>query len=371
MNEERFFVTYRLFAIQTEAEALAADICLEQTVELPDSQVTDPWIRQHIIGQIEGFTQIGEDIFEARISYAASSATYELTQFLNVIFGNTSLKPRIRIVDIELGKAFETLFPGPRFGISGLREQLQVSSEPLLCTALKPMGKSPKEIADIAYRFALGGIHIIKDDHGLADQPFCQFQQRVTACCQAVAQANQETGLHCIYAPNVTSDAGQIISRAYFAQEQGAGAMLIAPGLTGFATMLHLSRQPDCQLPLISHPAFLGSLVTSPVNGISHAVIFGKLQRLAGADASIYPNYGGRFGFSQQQCLEIVEGCKSAFSHLAPIFPTPGGGMPLERIAEMLALYGKDVIFLIGGSLYARSPDLTANAKFLRAAITK
>ena len=54
------------------------------------------------------------------------------------------------------------MFPGAKFGIAGLRELLGVPDHPLLCTALKPMGKSSEEFAKMAYCFARGGIDIIK-----------------------------------------------------------------------------------------------------------------------------------------------------------------------------------------------------------------
>jgi ribulose-bisphosphate carboxylase large chain len=54
---------------------------------------------------------------------------------------------------------------------------------------------------------------------------------------------------------------------------------------------------------------------------------------------------------------------------LQPIFPAPGGGMSLDRIPEMGALYGDDVIYLIGGNLHRQGPDLMENAKlFVRMA---
>jgi ribulose-bisphosphate carboxylase large chain len=31
----------------------------------------------------------------------------------------------------------------------------------------------------MAHACALGGIDIIKDDHGLSDQPFCRYEERV------------------------------------------------------------------------------------------------------------------------------------------------------------------------------------------------
>ena len=41
------------------------------------------------------------------------------------------------------------------------------------------MGLPAHALADLAYQFALGGIDIIKDDHGLADQSFAPFKERV------------------------------------------------------------------------------------------------------------------------------------------------------------------------------------------------
>jgi ribulose-bisphosphate carboxylase large chain len=154
----------------------------------------------------------------------------------------------------------------------------------------------------------------------------------------------------------------EIMARVEYAQQMGAGGLLIAPGLTGFDTMRALNDAID--LPLISHPAFLGALVTSSENGFSHGALFGQLQRIAGADASIYPNYGGRFGFSKQECQSIAQACSEKMGDYAPIFPTPGGGMSLEKVPEMLALYGNEVMFLIGGALYSRSSDLVDNVRY-------
>lgn len=74
-------------------------------------------------------------------------------------------------------------------------------------------------------------------------------------------------------------------------------------------------------------------------------------MRLAGADISVFPNYGGRFGFSKDECLEIVGACTGPDAIGKPILPSPGGGMNIERMAEMHATYGDDCVYLVGGSL--------------------
>ena len=90
----------------------------------------------------------------------------------------------------------------------------------MVMTALKPMGLSVEELARQTYEFAKGGIDIIKDDHGLANQRWAPFEQRVEACCEAVRRANEETGRRSIYAPTVCGPVEKIFQMAKFAKEK-------------------------------------------------------------------------------------------------------------------------------------------------------
>ncbi len=50
------------------------------------------------------------------------------------------------------------------------------------------------------------------------------------------------------------------------------------------------------------------------------------------------------------------------------MIPILAGGMTAERVPELLAFYGPDVMLLIGGGLLAAGPDLTnATARFVKA----
>jgi ribulose-bisphosphate carboxylase large chain len=359
-------VTYRLTGEETTAHEQARDICYEQTVEFPADLIPAGDICDKIVGWVETFERIDDGHYTATISYPVEATGFELTQLLNVVFGNYSLKPGVRVERLELPDALLARFQGPRFGRTGLRERLSVLERPLLSTALKPMGLPAAEIAQLAYQMALGGLDIIKDDHGLADQPFAPFKERVQRCAEAVARANAQTGLACIYMPNVTAPGEVAVENALFAKSTGVGALLISPGLTGFGVMQQLAADDRIDLPIMSHPAFLGSFVTHPDNGISHYALFGQLARLAGADASVYPNYGGRFSFSRAECVSIVAGTSVPMGHIKPGFPAPGGGMSIARVPEMLEVYGRDVIFLVGGGLHKHGPDLVENSRYFR-----
>jgi ribulose-bisphosphate carboxylase large chain len=104
-------------------------------------------------------------------------------------------------------------------------------------------------------------------------------------------------------------------------------------------------------LVLMAHPAMAGSYVNGDRQGIDHGVLLGTLFRLAGADLSIFPNFGGRFAFSRDQCLAIRDRLVEPLGNLAPAWPAPGGGMELHSLSQMCADYGEDAVFLIGGAL--------------------
>ena len=365
LTAERFKVVYRVLGNEAEAYEKAKDICLEQTVEFPGELVPEGAVADYIVGKIEAFEAFDEISHRATISYHVDSAADELTQLLNVIFGNISIKSGIRVEALELPKSILKVFKGPRFGKEGLRKLIGVEGRPLLFTALKPMGLTNKELAELAYKFALGGIDIIKDDHGLANQKFSPYEERVRLCAEAVNRANKETGYKCIYVPNITAPHLEVVPRARLAKELGAGGLLISPGLTGLDAMREIAEDDNIALPIFSHPAFQGSYVLSD-NGISHSVLFGQIPRLAGADATIYPNFGGRFSFSIEECRSIAEASNSNMGHLKTIFPCPAGGMSLQSIPESLKVYGNDVVFLVGGGLFRQGPDIIENCRYFK-----
>ncbi len=363
LSGERLAATYRIQA-DDEAAALgrAHTICLEQTVEFPAALIPNDAIRQQIVGTVAHLATADQGGWEVVIRYPVEAAGGELTQLINLLFGNISLQPGVRLLDFSLPESVLAEVRGPRFGVDGLRDLLDVHGRPLLCTALKPMGLSAPALADLAYELALGGIDLIKDDHGLANQPFSPFQERIEHCAEAVRRANQATGRRSLYLPNVTASAMDILERAVAARDAGAGGLLFCPGLAGLDAMRMLADDDDLGLPILSHPAFLGGLAVDARTGLSHRVLYGRLNRLAGADAAIFPHFGGRFAYSEAECRDIVDGCSDAMGQLAPIFPVPAGGMTLERVPELRRFYGADSVLLIGGDLHAGDGGLVARA---------
>jgi ribulose-bisphosphate carboxylase large chain len=368
----RFSVTYWIgVATEAEAHARALEIAVEQTVEIPRDIVPAGYIEDEILGRIEAVLP-GDDArggFLAEISYSEDDIGDDFLQFLNIVFGNSSIRRDTRVETMARSPGIEGLFPGPRFGIQGIRERSSVSQGPILMSALKPVGLSTAELAGLAHQFALGGMDYVKDDHGLANQRTAPFTERLKACTDAIGDANAKTGFTTTYVPNITGPANQIFERAWMAKELGAGGVMLAPSLVGFDVSRALAADPNFALPIVSHPTFGGTNVITPTTGFSHRFFYGLLQRLMGVDAVIYPNFGGRFSFSRDECLSIVDGCTVDFGGLRPILPAPGGGMTFARLPEMRDAYGDTVMYLIGGALLREKADLPAACRTLADAV--
>jgi ribulose-bisphosphate carboxylase large chain len=279
---------------------------------------------------------------------------------MNMLFGNSSLHEDMTLEDVDLPEAMARSFCGPGAGIEGLRGRVGAGRRALTCAALKPQGLASQALADLAYRMALGGIDFIKDDHGLADQRYSPFAARVAACAAAVRKAKSETGLQTRYVPSLSGDLDQLRAQIAIARDEGIDTALIAPMVVGLPAFHALARE-NRDIAFLAHPAMGGAARIAP------PLLFGKLFRLFGADGVIFPNHGGRFGYSAQTCAALAATARAPFAGHAPASPVPAGGMTLDRLDEILTFYGPDMMLLIGGSLLAAGERLTEeSARFAR-----
>jgi ribulose-bisphosphate carboxylase large chain len=336
---------YRLAVPPGRAEERAAALALEQTVELPDAAVHDRFVREHVLARVERLEPEGPDAVRAILAYPVSITALDPAQTLNVLFGNSSLQPDVQLVDIEVPSALRVALGGPRHGIEGLRQLLGAPARPLTCTALKPMGLSPAALGRLAGLFARAGIDVIKDDHGLADHTFGGFAERVRACQRAVNEAAEETGRASVYAPSLMGGPGTLAKQLAIAEAEGVGAVMVCPMLAGLPFLQELVAVRT-ERPVLAHPAFAGS------GWIAPAALLGRLFRLYGADAVIYPHSGGRFAWTDAVCRSVAERLRGAWPPLLRSLPVPAGGVQVDRAPDLVAFYGADVMLLIGGSLY-------------------
>lgn len=361
---QRFEVRYAIGVEDREdAASIARAISIEQTIEFPYELVSNSYIKEVVAGRVESL-EPGDDGFDAVISYDEETTAFEATQFLNVLFGNSSLQPHVWVKDFSLTPRLKKALGGPRFGLSGMRQLLQVPTRPMIQAVIKPMGTSTETLAAMCGAYTRGGVDVIKDDHGITDQSFSRFKERVARCADAVREANAQTGNCALYAANISGDGFDVIERAQYAKEVGATAYMITPGLVGFGWLHKLATSDEFNLPIISHPAMLGGFVLPGTSGIADNLWLGRIPRLMGADMPIFVSYGGRFTFAAQQCQAIARTIRSDIKGIKRAIPSPGGGVTDAKLAELVSLYGNDTMFLIGGDMFRRGENLEDNMKY-------
>jgi ribulose-bisphosphate carboxylase large chain len=351
----RIITVYRVFCSHEDIGRKAEALAIEQSVEMPVEAITDQWVRDEIVGRLDEITDCGDGSFRVSVALSAATVGAEPGQLMNMLFGNSSIHEDVTLEDVDLPLEMLEAFGGPRAGIAGLRHRVGKARHALTCAAIKPQGLSPAALADLTFRFALGRIDFIKDDHALADQAYAPFRERVIACADASRRAVAETGHPTRYVPNVSGNLDQLREQTSIALGEGLDTLLIAPMLVGLPAF-HTIRRENPGMAFIAHPAFAGAARIAP------QLLLGKLFRLFGADAVIFPHHGGRFGYSSATCAALADIARAPLGTLLPSMPVPAGGMTLDRLAEILKFYGEDTMILIGGGLLAAGDRLTEQA---------
>ncbi|MEK7388152.1 MAG: RuBisCO large subunit C-terminal-like domain-containing protein [Elusimicrobiota bacterium] len=355
---ERLIAVYEVAGPAAEAEKTARAIAYEETVEVPLDFPLKASIRENVVGRVAAVAPTHEGRWRVEVDFPAALAGGRLGAFLNLVYGNASLWTDVRLVDVRFPASFLGSFSGPNFGLRGLRELLGVQGRPLLATALKPMGSTNEEFAAAAAAFARGGGDIVKDDQNIVDTSLESFRSRVDAIAKALSRENKS----CLYFPHLSAPQEELEERLKFILDRGLRGVLICPAIVGLDTLRRLAASH--RAVFMAHPAYSGAFYAQRSQGIEHSLYLGTLMRLAGADISVFPNAGGRFSFTRDECLSITAKARAPFGHLAAMWPAPGGGMGLGDAETMAADFGTDAIWLVGGRLlmHAGGPEAGARA---------
>lgn len=351
---DRILARYRITCPADQVEARARALAIEQSIEMPPEGVTDASVLTDIVARVHGIEPEGS-AFRVTIAIAPATTGPETAQLMNMVFGNCSLMPEIELIDVEFPEGYAAAFAGPSFGIDGVRAVTGARGRALTSSALKPQGSPVEHLAQLGRTFALAGIDIVKDDHGISNQAYSPFDRRVPAVQKAILEANAETGGRTTYAPTFSGSPAALREQARIAKDCGVKMALVAPMLVGLPAFVEL--QAELALPVMAHPSMAGAGRMAPT------LLLGKLFRLFGADMTIFPNYAGRFSFSRETCLAITAAARDPWRGVRPAMPVPAGGMVVERVGEMLDDYGMDTVLLIGGNLLVARDQLLARSR--------
>lgn len=342
----------------------ALAVAREQTLESV-AGIAAPALEHRLLGRVESIQPSSAGVYSVWLEFAGELVGGGIGQLVNLLFGNVSLMRGVRLVEVRWPARLLRRFPGPAFGLEGLRAETGVRGRALLCAILKPVGLSASLLARQARGLALAGIDVIKDDHNLADQASAPFRERLRRVQDAVAAVNARSGRRCLYLPHLSGGGSLLLERVEELHAAGVRGALVAPLLLGWEATAALAAESG--LVLLAHPSTAGTFFGRR-HGIARQVLLGDLLRLAGADGVIFPNAGGRFPVSVASCREVVARLRAPLGDLNPSFPAPGGGMDAARVARWRRVYGDETLFLLGSALL-REPSLERAVAALRRAV--
>jgi 2,3-diketo-5-methylthiopentyl-1-phosphate enolase len=363
---------------------------LQRVAAMASEQTTGTWIqvpgetsqlRERHQGKVLGVWEVpdyetdlqiagGERTHVFQLAYPVENIGSQVPMLLTTVFGNISMMGDIKLLDLALPRKLADGLPGPRFGVAGIRNLLEVPQRPLLNTMIKPStGISPEQGAELFYQAALGGTDIIKDDEVLGDTEFSPALVRLERYLKKAREIYQETGQKVLYAVNVTDEPERCLTRAVAAVEAGANALMVNYLTIGMAILSSLARHPKIRVPILAHLDFGGALYASPYHGVSSHLIYGKLARLAGADMLTIPTPYGKFGLSYEKYMKIVFALQNPLYDKERTWPIAGGGVKQGNLPQLFNDLGKDFIVGAGGAIYAHPNGPTAGARAFRQGI--
>ncbi|MDE0959498.1 MAG: RuBisCO large subunit C-terminal-like domain-containing protein [Planctomycetota bacterium] len=357
----RILATYRVAGDRLQSAALAREMAVELTVEVPESLIDRyPRIASEIVAEVRHVEELAPGIQQVTLALNGDLARSNLNQLLNLLLGNCSMMTSVQLTRLELPDEVLGRYSGPRHSIEGVRKLTGVVDRPLVATALKPRGAPLSDLVNICREFTIGGGDLIKDDHNLIDDDLDQFRDRVERCTAAIRE--EQGDRHRLYLVNLIAPSEQLDARMEIALEAGADGALLAPWVIGLDRVRELTgRWPAVYL---GHPSMSGVLTSG--SGIAAPIVHGTLARLAGLDGSVFVNSGGRFPLTRPQGREIAEALRCPLAGVARGWAVPAGGMRPEGLPELVEDFGPETMLLMGGAILVSELGIAAETARIR-----
>jgi len=366
VEKEKFVIcTYYCECKTADLLLKAGSMAVEQTtgtwVQVP---LETPEVRQKHVGRLIGVYEVPhyefalpEDIKERkfifRLAFPIINMGEQIPELLSTVSGNIMNGGKLKLLDIEFPESFIKKFKGPKFGVDGIREILDVKDRPMTLGMIKPCtGCTPVQCGEVVYELGMGGIDIVKDDELLGDTEYCSCKDRFIEVMKAVKKIKEETGKTVLYAMNITDRPDRMLEKALWAVRNGANALMINIQAAGYGAFQMVSEHPEINVPMLAHPAFSGVLYESEYSGLASHLVIGKLSRMSGADMVVYPCAYGKLKLLREAYIRIAQTLQAPFYHLKPSLPSPAAGVHPGLLPTIAEDIGTDFLIGAGGAMH-------------------
>ncbi|CEL96598.1 unnamed protein product [Vitrella brassicaformis CCMP3155] len=324
-----------------------------------------------------------------------------LCSILTLVIGNNQGMGDVeygKIMDIWFPPDFVRLFDGPAVDIRHMWQVMGRETVPydpttgktdwdggfVVGTIIKPkLGLRPKEFAEAAYQFWLGG-DFLKNDEPQGNQTFCPMREVIPMVVKSLKRAMAETGRRMFFSANITADdPDEMIARGKYVLSQfdhlAEQCALLVDGFVAGPTAVATARRNFPRQWLHYHRAGHG-MITSPQTQRGYtALVLSKFSRLLGSSGI----HVGTMGFGKMESeasdRDIVymlerDVAKGPYftQQWANMNPTTGiisGGMNAIRMVNFFTNLGHaNVVMTCGGGSYGHVDGPSEGAKSCRQA---
>lgn len=364
--------TYRLFdpkgAFEKKAEGIALGLTIGSWTDLP--ALEQEQLKQHK-GRVVSIQESGRETeygqeADIQIAYPAANFSEDLPAILVTVFGKLSLDGAVQLIDLSFSDDLAGRFPGPKFGVAGIREKTGVYDRPLLMSIFK--GVIGRDLAFMKKQLKAqieGGIDIVKDDEILFDNPLTPFEERVKLGHRVI----KESGRKALYAVNLSGRTSELKEKARRGVELGASAYLFNVFAYGLDVLQELAEDPDINVPIMAHPAVSGAFTSAPYHGFSTELMLGKLVRMAGADFTLFPSPYGSVALERSAALKTAQMALDESVPFKPTFPVPSAGIHPGLVPVLFKDFGTDSIINAGGGVHGHPNGAQGGGRAFRQAI--
>ncbi len=362
-----------------KAEGIALGLTIGSWTDLP--QLEQEQLKKHK-GQVVSIEELpksdsvnhylGKDVTRGvlKIAYPSANFSGDLPAILTTVFGKLSLDGEIRLLDLEFSDEVKENFPGPKYGLQGIREKLGVYDRPLVMSIFKGViGRDLNYLKEQLKEQALGGVDIVKDDEILFENPLTPFEQRIVAGKQVLEEVYAETGHRTLYAVNISGRTFELKEKATKAVELGADLLLFNVFAYGLDVLQSLAEDPEITIPIMAHPAVSGTVTPSEFYGITNELLLGKLLRYAGADLVLFPSPYGSVAFDRDVTLRIAEELTKQDNQFKTAFPVPSAGIHPGLVPVLIQDFGKNSIINAGGGVHGHPDGAVGGGRAFREAV--
>ncbi|MDQ1000939.1 2,3-diketo-5-methylthiopentyl-1-phosphate enolase [Neobacillus niacini] len=371
VNTEKDYVvaTYLVhghYNFYKKAQEIAVGLTVGTWTDLP--QVRKEQMIPHLgkVIEVKSLNNKSDEIPKAllKIGYPIVNMNPDIPSILTTVFGKLSMDGQIKLMDLQLPDSLLTEFPGPRFGIDGIRRMIGVHNRPLLMSIFKQCIGLPLHELEKEYHNQVDGqVDLVKDDEIFFRDDYAPALKRIAAFEKYNQQQQENTGKRVLYGVNLTGPVTQLVEKAKQFSKAGASCLLLNVVPYGFDVLHRIAADPDVNVPIIAHPAFTGSFYPSPYYGLSAPLLIGKLMRLSGADIVLFPSPYGSVAMPKEEALNIANLLQSPNSIHRSAFPTPSAGIHPGLVPTIIRDFGDNIIINAGGGIHGHPQGTTAGGK--------